>query len=104
MKTSHFIVAIAAMSLSGAALAQQPAAAPTPGAMAKMAHAAKAAMHRKTAAALGDPASATSAVAANSRAPVQHSAISIECSKKADAQNLHGAERKTFRNKCKHGD
>jgi psiF repeat len=26
---------------------------------------------------------------------------SIECSKQADAKNLHGKERKTFRSKCK---
>jgi hypothetical protein len=27
-------------------------------------------------------------------------AISIECSKQADAKGLHGKERKTFRSKC----
>jgi len=29
------------------------------------------------------------------------SAASIECSKQADAQNLHGKARKKFRSKCK---
>jgi hypothetical protein len=29
---------------------------------------------------------------------------SKECSDKADAQKLHGKERKTFREKCKRGD
>ena len=36
-------------------------------------------------------------------APGEHSAISIACSKKADAQGLHGDARQRFRNKCKHG-
>jgi hypothetical protein len=31
-------------------------------------------------------------------------AKSKECSDKADAQKLHGKERKTFREKCKRGD
>jgi psiF repeat-containing protein len=31
------------------------------------------------------------------------SAKSIECSQKADAQNLHGRPRKHFMHECKHG-
>ncbi len=31
------------------------------------------------------------------------SAKSIECSKKADAQNLHGKKRRTFRKECMKG-
>lgn len=31
-----------------------------------------------------------------------HSAISLECSKEADAKGLHGKPRKHFREKCKH--
>ena len=31
------------------------------------------------------------------------SAKSIECSQKADAQNLHGKPRKRFMHECKHG-
>jgi hypothetical protein len=34
-------------------------------------------------------------------APKPRSAISIECSKQADAQHLHGKDRKTFRATCK---
>jgi psiF repeat len=30
-----------------------------------------------------------------------HTAASVECSKRADAQNLHGKERKKFRASCK---
>jgi predicted outer membrane protein len=30
-----------------------------------------------------------------------HTAISIECSKQADAKGLHGEARRTFRSKCK---
>jgi predicted outer membrane protein len=37
------------------------------------------------------------------KAPVVHSAASIECSKQADAKGLHGKERKKFRSECKRG-
>ena len=36
-----------------------------------------------------------------SKAPVVHTAASIECSKQADAKGLHGKERKKFRSDCK---
>jgi invasion protein IalB len=36
-----------------------------------------------------------------SKAPVVHTAASIECSKQADAKGLHGKERKKFRSECK---
>jgi hypothetical protein len=42
--------------------------------------------------------------AARSRNPVVHTAASIDCSKQADAQGLHGKARKSFRSKCKAGD
>jgi hypothetical protein len=45
------------------------------------------------------PAPATAAPAA--KAPVVHSAASVECSKEADAKGLHGKERKKFRSECK---
>jgi hypothetical protein len=32
----------------------------------------------------------------------QRTAISLQCSKQADAKGLHGKERKAFREKCKH--
>ncbi|MEO8321222.1 MAG: PsiF family protein [Bradyrhizobium sp.] len=35
------------------------------------------------------------------KAPVMHSAASLECSKEADAKGLHGKERKKFRSECK---
>ena len=38
---------------------------------------------------------------ADKKAPVVHSAASIECSKEADAKGLHGKDRKKFRSDCK---
>ena len=35
------------------------------------------------------------------KAPMVHSAASLECSKEADAKGLHGKERKKFRSECK---
>jgi psiF repeat-containing protein len=35
------------------------------------------------------------------KAPVVHSAASLECSKEADAKGLHGKDRKKFRSECK---
>jgi hypothetical protein len=43
------------------------------------------------------------APAAKTKAPVVHSAASLECSKEADAKGLHGKERKKFRSECKKG-
>jgi hypothetical protein len=37
----------------------------------------------------------------DTKAPVVHSAASLECSKEADAKGLHGKERKKFRSECK---
>jgi hypothetical protein len=45
----------------------------------------------------------TAAPAPTKAAPKPRSAISIECSKKADAQGLHGKKRRDFRAKCKKG-
>jgi hypothetical protein len=51
------------------------------------------------------PAPATPAPAATAapakKAPVVHSAASLECSKEADAKGLHGKDRKKFRSECK---
>jgi hypothetical protein len=48
------------------------------------------------------PAAKTEAApAAEKKAPVMHSAASIECSKEADAKGLKGKERKKFRSECK---
>ena len=42
-------------------------------------------------------------MAAKSRkAIVPHSAVSLDCSKQADAKGLHGKAREVFRSKCKH--
>jgi hypothetical protein len=35
------------------------------------------------------------------KAPMVHTAASLECSKEADAKGLHGKERKKFRSECK---
>ena len=35
------------------------------------------------------------------KAPVVHSAASLECTKEADAKGLHGKDRKKFRSECK---
>jgi hypothetical protein len=41
------------------------------------------------------------AAKADTKAPVVHTAASVECSKEADAKGLHGKERKKFRSECK---
>jgi hypothetical protein len=46
------------------------------------------------------PAAAPAATPA-AKAPMAHSAASLECSKEADAKGLHGKERKKFRSECK---
>ena len=40
------------------------------------------------------------AATADKKAPKEHSAESLECSKQADAKGLHGKERKKFRSDC----
>ena len=48
------------------------------------------------------PAAKTDAAATtDKKAPKEHSAESLECSKQADAKGLHGKERKKFRSECK---
>jgi hypothetical protein len=44
---------------------------------------------------------AAPAAKTDTKAPVVHSAASLECSKEADAKGLHGKERKKFRSDCK---
>jgi psiF repeat len=53
---------------------------------------------------LGFVLSVSAASAETKAAPKPRSAKSIECSKLADAKNLHGKERKVFRAKCKKGE
>jgi|SRR5580700_7215279 psiF repeat len=43
----------------------------------------------------------TPAAKTDTKAPMVHSAASLECSKEADAKGLHGKERKKFRSECK---
>ena len=42
----------------------------------------------------------TTAAPADKKAPKEHSAESLECSKQADAKGLKGKERKKFRREC----
>jgi hypothetical protein len=44
---------------------------------------------------------AAPAAKTGAKAPVVHTAASLECSKEADAKGLHGKERKKFRSECK---
>jgi invasion protein IalB len=44
---------------------------------------------------------AAPAAKTEAKAPVVHTAASLECSKEADAKGLHGKERKKFRSECK---
>ena len=41
------------------------------------------------------------AAKSDTKAPMVHTAASLECSKEADAKGLHGKERKKFRSECK---
>ena len=52
---------------------------------------------------MGSACAQTTAPAAKTetKAPVVHTAASLECSKEADAKGLHGKERKKFRSECK---
>ena len=44
---------------------------------------------------------AAPAAKTETKAPVAHTAASLECSKEADAKGLHGKERKKFRSECR---
>jgi hypothetical protein len=57
---------------------------------------------QKPAAAAAKPA-VTAPAASVSTTAKPRSALSLECSKKADAQGLHGRARKKFRSACKRG-
>ncbi len=47
------------------------------------------------------PAASTSSPTPSSTPSKQRSAVSMECSKEADAKGLHGKARKEFRSECK---
>lgn len=77
MKIAHSLALVCLFAFAGEASAQQPAA---PAA----------------------PAARPAAPAAPEAKPAR-SAKSLECSKQADAQKLHGKPRKSFMSKCKKG-
>ncbi|MBN8969870.1 MAG: phosphate starvation-inducible protein PsiF [Rhizobiales bacterium] len=79
------VAACASLLLAGSAFAQTPA--PATG----TAPAAKSAPAKSAPAASTKPAAAKPA----------RSAVSLDCSKQADAKGLHGKERKKFRSDCK---
>jgi hypothetical protein len=78
MKIAHSLALVCLFAFAGAASAQQPAA---------------------PAAAPAAPAAKPAAPAAPAAKP--RSAKSLECSKQADTQSLHGKARKGFMSKCK---
>jgi Spy/CpxP family protein refolding chaperone len=80
MKLTRSIVVISLLAFSGAAFAQSPAPAPAaPGAMAP----------------------ATPAMPATPKTQKPRTAKSLECSKQADGQGLHGKPRHAFMSTCK---
>ena len=98
MKAKFSALILAAAFVSGPALAQAPAAAPAkPSLVARM----MAAKHAtaKPAAKVAAPVAATPA--ANGKGQVQRTAKSLDCSKQADAKNIHGQARKSFMSHCK---
>ena len=86
MKILRSLTIAAALSFSAAALAQAPAPAAAPAAPAA------------TPAATPAPAAGKKGKAA---ARKERTAKSLECSKQADTQNIHGKARRSFMNKCK---
>ena len=81
MSSRALATAFAFLLLMGSALAQAPTpAAPAPAPAAKT---------------MAPPA------AAEKKAAKPRTAVSLECSKQADAKGLHGEERKKFRSECK---
>lgn len=55
----------------------------------------------QTAATPTPTAPATKAAPAEKKADAPRTAVSIDCSKQADAKGLHGKDRKKFRSECK---
>ncbi len=56
---------------------------------------------QSTAPAAAPAAKSTTAPMAAPKAKTERSAVSVECSKQADAKGLHGKERHKFRSTCK---
>jgi hypothetical protein len=96
MKNRIVIAAAVALCLGGSAIAAEPAPAAKPAASAPSAKPAAApakALPKRT---VGD--NSASKAGAKPR-----TAISLDCSKQADAKGLHGKPREKFRNDCKKG-
>jgi hypothetical protein len=103
MKSTYIALAsVAALALSHSAFAQAaPAVAPTAAPAAKAAVGKLGGMFKpKPKAAVVAPAAAAPKTAANANNKPR-TAASLECSKQADAKNLHGKAREAFRNACK---
>ena len=77
-KIAQSIALVSLLAFSGAALAQAPAAAPA-----------------------APSATPAAPAAPGAKAQKPRSAKSLECSKQADSQNLHGKPRKSFMKTCK---
>jgi hypothetical protein len=99
MKTGTIFATAAAFCLSTSAIAAEPAPAAKPVAAAPAAKPAAPAkqLPKRT---VGDN-SASKAPGGSGIKP--RTAISIDCSKQADAKDLHGKAREKFRNDCKKG-
>lgn len=95
MKATIVIAAVAAMCFGASALAAEPAPAP---AVAKPMMAAPAA---KPAPAKVLPKRAVGDNATTKPGEKPRTAVSLDCSKQADAKGLHGKPREKFRNDCK---
>lgn len=100
MKTSIVIAAVAAMCFGASALAADPAPAAKPAPAAAKPMAAPAV---KAAPARALPKRAVGDNAATKPGEKPRTAISLDCSKQADAKGLHGKPREKFRNDCKKG-
>ena len=108
MKTRIVIAAVAAICFSASAMAADPAPAAKPAATKPMAPAAKpmpAAAKPMTAAkpmaAKPLPKRAVGDNSATKPGAKPRTAISLDCSKQADAKGLHGKPREKFRDQCK---
>lgn len=108
MKTKIVIIAVAAMCLGTSAFAAEPAPAPKPMAAPAKPMMAPAKPMMAPAKPMAAPAKpmlkrAVGANSATKPGAKPRTAISLDCSKQADAKGLHGKPREKFRNDCKKG-
>lgn len=100
MKTKYAALIAATMLVSAPLMAQAPAAAPAkPTLMGRM----LAPVRAKPAPAtpVAKPAAAAARAPSASKGQAPRTAKSLDCSKQADAKNIHGQARKTFMSRCK---